>query len=337
MNQAISEETKPAIITDEAESRDEGESAVISGSSSQSGSRSGSQSGVDNFMPYLLVHYLGCGSRNEVQAPAPTDGSTKSCVIDTSNPGDKSSYMEVYVKGVVKAYKPSPVYTAASPASPGAVVPEPVSPQESQENVSVSGSNVSISRSTHISQPDGAVIQCLPLVSEVGPDHYVHSITPSGDGRYVIIVTAPKALNGKLTATHGGENSVSQTSHGGCVLIYKVKQDMECITLDETPCRMSVIDDVGDAMISLTLLPQELGGATGNLRNPNAETIQGSVVVTTHEGQVKVITLDDLKVVGTISPPEGEQFISATFCTGMCCFIMCCVFIRRGYVIWRWK
>jgi hypothetical protein len=313
VNQAISEETKPAIITEEVMTPIDPVT------------QPGSQSCTDSFMPYLLVHHLGAGKRTEPKPVSKDNNLTNSGVIDTSNQSDKGSYMEVYVKGVVKAYKPSPY--EPSPASSVAGVPGSIQSHDSQENMSISGSTVSsLSRSTRSSQPDGAVIQCIPLLSEVGPNHYVHSITPSSDGHHIIVVTAPKAIGAKLGALQVREN-VADASHGGCVLVYKVKQDMECITLDDTPCRMSVIDDMNDAVISLTLLPQELGGATSHLvpdsRTDDVKSVQGSVVVTTYDGQVKIITLDNLKVVGTISPPEGERFISATFCTGWCYLLFC--------------
>ena len=209
---------------------------------------------------------------------------------------------------------------------------------------------------------EGQVLQCLELPNQIGNDLYVRSIVPTLNSRFVLVVMAPRCLNRKLEllANNLGEfiddnnsdNSASREqpaapschyTNGGYLLLYKVVVVKGTAMLSEQPLLISEqLPTVDDAVINCCVLSandvmshnddDELSSQASSVTSATLESDSapptGHVVVTTHGGSVKVLNICDFKTVATISPPDGETFINAMFCSGKRC-----VFVFSRFVL----
>ena len=198
---------------------------------------------------------------------------------------------------------------------------------------------------------EGRVRQCIELPSQVTSDQYVVSITPTLDSSHIIVVTAPKwqhkticlasgsfdiqeSAAPDLTSATEGSSVVCDSSSsavignkGGCLLVYKVVVKGNLIGVEEKPVQTSVIENPDDAIQSLILLPPDVSCGLEeeelspsemehDLSGSGQEEIPGQVALITYAGVIKILRLADCKVLARIYPPEGDQFVSLTYCTG---------------------
>ena len=142
-------------------------------------------------------------------------------------------------------------------------------------------------------------------------------------------------------------NEKHVASTGGCILIYKANvENGRMVLLHDKPVVTRTLDSVDDAVMSVLLLPRDIAQGQGEeldshrpdlfaSLNPSAaaagscvdmsasadvsnggDLLDGYIAITTYSGTVHVIRIDDCKVLLTIQPPEGDKFISLTYCTG---------------------
>ena len=367
VNQAISDD--PQLISDIA--------ADISASASSSGVQK-----VNPFVPYLLVHdisNLKSGSAREWKSRSgtakdlPMMGKYQSMVSHEQEISSADEDPDVQIIGVTPP--PGGKNLPKFGIMPNLIPSKDTDESQPMDNGKKSSTPSMSSLAKWTLHKEGRVVQCLELPKQVGYDQYVSSITPTLDGHYVVVVTQPRNLNQKLDILCGnnlcskattGPNtkqseaavgaSVSegaaadveaQASFGGCILVYKLVTFSDMVVLEEKPCRTCVIDDIGDAVINLLMLPTEVaqaaeeeeedGGRADTPTPPLAQTVDacvvdedgapdlnGYVAVTTNCGSIKILQLADFKVVARIQAPEDDKFVSSTYCTGEL-LILCAV------------
>ena len=128
------------------------------------------------------------------------------------------------------------------------------------------------------------------------------------------------------------------------------------VLLHEKPVVTRVLDSINDGIMSVLLLPRDIAQGQGDevdaqrpdlltslQQQPSAaaagadlisaaaasectsnsgnssssnDLLDGYIAVTTYSGSVNVIRISDCKVLLTIPPPEGDKFVSLTYCTG---------------------
>ena len=392
VNQAISEDTSPQIIAGQGGIAT---SSVASHMISEGASTSSTQNQKPSFfLPYLLVHDISSpsnspactavsnSSRNNVDTPSlwmkkTMGGSTniggKTLVSQMQNiyvPMDiVDDDDDVQIVGIIPPPLKDPMLQMSN--GPPVLVPpkaKVVVGTPTEQNALMGDNRGSIDsgfgRLGHLvnDQKEGRAVQCIKLPSIVGPGQYISSITPSPDGRFVIVITAPKELDKKLDLicsvgveenetemspdvesgngleTLRIENTISESSEecsrGGCVLVYRVLTDSGLPLLEETPLKSCVLDSIEDAVTSLSVLNSDIvqvhddedsgiqdNGDNGHMDSDSCN-LEYHLIVTTFGGQVKVIHLVDFKVLVMIEPPEGDKFVSVTYCTGierLCC------------------
>ena len=202
----------------------------------------------------------------------------------------------------------------------------------------------------------GRVVQCIELPSEVDGRHYVHSITPTLDGQYVVVNVVPKCINETYSVLGGvqfisedaeyessGDSKPSKTvqcesemvecssgnnlkANGGMLLLYKVNTNSNLVLLEEEPVKTCMFDDVNEAILSVIHLPRDLANPdeedaqsvpSMKEQDTDAPVIAGHIAVTTYGGQIKIINLKDVSVLATIEAKGGEKFSSLAFCSGI--------------------
>lgn len=125
------------------------------------------------------------------------------------------------------------------------------------------------------------------------------------------------------------ENS-SDHSQGGCILLYKYKFGDDYACLEETPVVTKYLDLAEHSVSSVIVLPQEFSDyqereEDGQTSDPLVNSIStqgtpyipGQAAVTLSNGKLWLLSLNDLRIVAEIIPPEAqEKFVSAAYCTG---------------------
>ena len=185
----------------------------------------------------------------------------------------------------------------------------------------------------------GQVLQCVSL--PVSADHYVAHLLPTEASTHVVVVTQPKWMHPAITAAanntpapaweadpSGSADTATAESDGGAILVYKVSCQHQLPAIQETPLVVHNMDSVSDAITSVLLLPRDVASAMDDEDNrssplepsPSANedgmVPDGQLAITTRTGQVKILGLSDLKCLATITPPDGDKFVSVTYCTG---------------------
>ena len=166
------------------------------------------------------------------------------------------------------------------------------------------------------------------------------------------------------------QKNEKRTSTGGCILIYKANVEKgRMVLLHEKPVVTRVLDSINDGIMSLLLLPRDIAQGQGEevdmqrsdllaslQQQPSAaaagaavvditsatasdtsnssgnDLLDGYIAVTTYSGSVNVIRISDCKVLLTIPPPEGDTFVSLTFCTGKILKFYCeACFVREHF------
>ena len=156
------------------------------------------------------------------------------------------------------------------------------------------------------------------------------------------------------TVTTTVQRNEKRTSTGGCILIYKADVEKgRMVLLHEKPVVTRVLDSINDGIMSLLLLPRDIAqgqgeeadmqrsdflaslqqqpsaaaagaavvditsaAASDSCNNSGNDLLDGYIAVTTYSGSVNVIRISDCKVLLTIPPPDGDKFVSLTYCTG---------------------
>ncbi|XP_041353670.1 baculoviral IAP repeat-containing protein 6-like isoform X2 [Gigantopelta aegis] len=192
----------------------------------------------------------------------------------------------------------------------------------------------------------GMVLQCVEFPVEFQKEYLeVHSITPSIDKQYVIVVLAPKS---EITSESSEEDSVMENSHpaqpngtangyhdtycGGAILVYKLIFNDVWVTLNETPVAVHGIEQLSNAVTKVLVLPQEMSDQAedDDLVNTAARFTNvvssskvkpspclGQLAVTLKSGSVWLLNLADMKLLSEIQPPEDDTFLSLTYCIGI--------------------
>ncbi len=285
---------------------------------------------------------------------------------------DMDEDLDVQIVGVSNM-PPNKFKTAGIHVTYSNSIPEPETDMGGQGTSGSSGSsskdqNTSSSRLGY--HKEGQVVQCIELPVQVSSDQYVTSLTPTLDGRHLVVVTSPKCLHSTISVVSGcvdvsnsngstadatnqtppssvrstthsdasmGSPSIESTllascqnSQGGCLLIYRVSTDSEMVLLDDKPLQTCVIDNIEDSICSMLMLPKDVAALSEDDdvgREALHETmdeedgvgeLEGQLVVTTHKGEVKLLRLSDCKVLAKINAPDGDRFVSTTYCTGQC-------------------
>ena len=160
--------------------------------------------------------------------------------------------------------------------------------------------------------------------------------------------------NTNTTAATTVQRNEKRASTGGCILIYKADVEKgRMVLLHEKPVVTRVLDSINDGIMSLLLLPRDIAQGQGEeadgqrsdflaslQQQPSAaaagaavvditsaaasdcsnssgnDLLDGYIAVTTYSGSVNVIRISDCKVLLTIPPPDGDKFVSLTYCTG---------------------
>lgn len=324
VNQALSDEPVMEIITSEAE-------AVSPAACDGQAETHGPQ--MSPFIPYLLVHdivnpklkpesngeKLRSGKSRKSTGPykvcASVQSPPKSFLSQSLENGGPLEDPDVQIVGVTPPQTTSQLTNV--PLSLASCVSKTIGSSNTSSNNNVDvplgeslgvGSTTQEGTSSSLGSSDtkispladwtrdkeGRVVQCIPLPSQVDSSQYVSSITPTQDGKFIIVVTAPKSLdpivdlvcNGASTSSASCDHKISpgneastsfQTSSGvvdndsdattksssghssgGCILIYRVLCDSGLVVLDETASRVFRLDNLSEAVIALSLLPREI-------------------------------------------------------------------------------
>ena len=197
----------------------------------------------------------------------------------------------------------------------------------------------------------GVVLQCVEFPAHFQKEHLeVHSITPSIDKQYVIVVLAPKA---DVTSGSTRDDSVMENSHpaqsngtangyhdpccGGAILVYKLIFSDVWVTLNETPVAVHTIEHLKNSVTNVLVLPQEmsdqaedeeLGSNTTSFTNVVSNSkvkpspCLGQLAVTLKSGSVWLLNLADMKLLSEIQPPEDDTFLSLTYCIGKLAYLV---------------
>ena len=167
--------------------------------------------------------------------------------------------------------------------------------------------------------------------------------------------------NTNTTVATAVQNNEKRASTGGCILIYKANVEKgRMVLLHEKPVVTRVLDSINDGIMSLLLLPRDIAQGQGEevdgqrsdllaslQQQPSAaaagaavvdftsaaasdssnssgnDLLDGYIAVTTYSGSVNVIRISDCKVLLTIPPPDGDKFVSLTYCTGKIPILIC--------------
>ena len=205
-----------------------------------------------------------------------------------------------------------------------------------------------------VSDKEGSIVQCLELPPCVDSYQYVHSITPTLDKKYVLVVTAPKCLNRKIhqastNQTEGPiieeeeeEDETTEVKFGkddkpGCLIIYQVDTSGSLCKLKEDPIQVL---ELQDSVVEALMLPKELSHSmdeeegissassasasaapspqeaevTEDRTPAHGKTIEGYVALTTYSGNVEVRRLTDFALLATIKATDDDKIISAAYC-----------------------
>ena len=139
----------------------------------------------------------------------------------------------------------------------------------------------------------------------------------------------PDAKDGLNEGKGKAAQNRSETAAGGCILVYRLKCQDQVIMLDEQPIKTLQIKSVDDAVTSILPLPlevsvildeeepanQQLRDSRG-LTNDEDRYIPGQISVTTWMGSIRIINLDDMRLLAEVSPEEDDRYVTLTFCSG---------------------
>ena len=179
--------------------------------------------------------------------------------------------------------------------------------------------------------------------STVGGDGAKVSPSPSPSVP-VDIVPEPQQRGPPRTACSSGLYS---GVYGG-LLVYKVQSCDGRTRLAETPCMTHRVQQVEHIISDIFVLPPEVaeqmdeedmggrqtslectavatsGSNTAQTASTNGIGAIGQVSLILADGSMKILNLADARVIGNLSPEDGDGFISATYCTGEWGVCLCC-------------
>ena len=220
---------------------------------------------------------------------------------------------------------------------------------------------------------EGQVVQCLSLPSHIGSDYCVNFLVPYPSGKYIAAVLSPKIINDADMDSAMEENVKSDTdsvandtpteetvettaretskspnydepAHGGYILIYRVTSESGVILLEETPVKTMALNKQEHAVISVSMLTSDVAQVQDDEDSGIQEAVDGQLglemgacdidcymVLTTHGGQVRIVNTS--KVLVTITPPEGDKFVSTTYCSGLLIDIYMSYFVHPPQVL----
>ena len=150
----------------------------------------------------------------------------------------------------------------------------------------------------------------------------------------VDIVPEPRQLDPPDTAA---SSEPSSFVYGG-LLVYKVQSSDGRTRLAETPCMMHKVQQAEHIISDIFVLPPEVAeqmdeeemgsrqsspesmavAASGSTTTASTNGIGaiGQVSLILADGSMRILNLADARVIGNLSPDDGDGFISATYCTG---------------------
>jgi hypothetical protein len=109
--------------------------------------------------------------------------------------------------------------------------------------------------------------------------------------------------------------------------------------LEDVPVMVKSIDKLDNAITSVLILPSDVcdlqeeedEGNSSEISSqvPNSRTgssklcdVHGLIVVTLSSGKFWLMNVCDFKVLAEVLPPENDQFISSTYCSGKSVFFL---------------
>lgn len=171
------------------------------------------------------------------------------------------------------------------------------------------------------------VVQCLMLPPDfVDSAQFVQCIIPVQDKSHVIVVTSPVLSREDLSSFGRDATSVSSKECRSCMLIYQVVVESDATVLNPVPVAVLLFTGLDNALVSVTLLPQEVCFLNEDdedeppfdvLFGDRPEGLRGALALTTHLGDIKILSLIDLSVLVVIKATSQEAYISTTYCTSI--------------------
>lgn len=190
----------------------------------------------------------------------------------------------------------------------------------------------------------GTILQCVELPKEYQrEDLEISAIVPTLDKQHVIVSVIPRKQSKCVISncvTCNGNTESTMDIPGGCLLLYRYKfDDGEYALLEDVPVMVKSIDKLDNAITSVLILPSDVcdlqeeedEGNSSEISSqvPNSRTgsskscdVHGLIVVTLSSGKFWLMNVCDFKVLAEVLPPENDQFISSTYCSGKSVFFL---------------
>ena len=312
VNQALTEDLSPHIIDEPVSSHQQ-------------------ESAPNPFVSYLLVH--------DIRKSCRTGGASKHLIsANTNNPallGSKAFQECYHLPQILEISEEDPLSSVNNITSNSTIA-----------NIPIVLATPQATSSTTVTKPkckpadngytltnlkynrNGQVTQCIDLPASVTTNQMISCIVPTLDNTYVVVITTPKEDLTTVSADDVAESSevegaCSSNSYSdvcGCLLVYQVvNSQTEFVTLKETPVVTYEARDILNTVKSVIFLPRDIT----NLLDEEEEKVTAvsygldlHMAAIMYSGELSIIRLSDLKFLSQISPPEGDKFVSVTFCSG---------------------